>query len=277
MPYLSGLVPAPGPANLPADGVACAPKGAFDIPDGDVAEMQDARGQYGVGAGGHGRGEMVQRTRSPTGDDRYGDRGPGSSDHLQVVAVPRPVRVHRVEQDLSRAQFSTVRGPLERIDPGAPAAAVRSHLEAAGQVGSVGSARVDRQDEDLPAEPPRDLADQLWSLYHCSINRHLVRPGAKEPVDVIGGANATTHRQRNEHLVRGPAHDLLQNVPMIAGRRDVQEAQLVRAGGVVRSGEFHRIARIPESDEVDSFDNPSGIDIEARDHPDGDGHVIILR
>src|SRR5262245_17457396 len=164
MQYRSPRYRPPGSANLPADGQARVSKCAFDIADGDVAEMQDARGQDRVGARGNGWGEMVQRTRSTTGDDRYGDPHPGRRDHLQVVAVPRTVCVHRVQQDLARAVIDAACGPPERIDPGPAAPAMRGHLKAAGQIGCVGSARVDRQDEDLPAEPLRDLAYHLWSL-----------------------------------------------------------------------------------------------------------------
>src|SRR5262245_7464858 len=148
--------------------------------------MQDACGQHGVGTGLHRRCEMVKCTCSATGDDRYIDDRPHCGDHLQVVAVLRAVGVHGVEQDLACAELSAAGGPLERVDPRAPPATVRGHLEAVWQVGPLASARVDRQDEDLPAEPFGDLSYQLWPLDRGCIDRHLVCPSAKEPVDVIG-------------------------------------------------------------------------------------------
>ena len=49
------------------------------------------------------------------------------------------------------------------------------------------------------------------------------------------------------------------------GGVDVEEAQLVRAGGVIGFGGFHRIARIAQAYEIDAFDDAAVFDVEARD------------
>ena len=67
-----------------------------------------------------------RRSRSP---GRRPPRAPRAISS-QVEAVLRAVGVHRVQQDLARAELGRPRGPLDRVDAGAAAAAVRRHLEA---------------------------------------------------------------------------------------------------------------------------------------------------
>src|SRR5690606_589363 len=54
------------------------------------------------------------------------------------------------------------------------------------------------------------------------------------------------------------------------------EGQLVGALGAVARGELDRIPRIAEVLEVDALDDAARVDIQARDHSDGDTHASIL-
>src|SRR5690606_41975540 len=51
--------------------------------------------------------------------------------------------------------------------------------------------------------------------------------------------------------------------------RDVEERDLVRAGGVVAARELDRVARVAQVGEVDALDDATGVDVEARDDADG--------
>src|SRR6266508_5886539 len=116
-----------GSADLDA-GVA---ESLLDVGDAQVAEVEDAGREHRVRAGLDGRREVFGRARSPAGDQRYADHSTDGSDQLQVEALLRTVRVHRVEQDLPRAQLGPAPRPLDRVQPGRPTAAVRGDLEAA--------------------------------------------------------------------------------------------------------------------------------------------------
>ena len=43
---------------------------------------------------------------------------------------------------------------------------------------------------------------------------------------------------------------------------------------VVAAGQLDRVAGVAQVAEVDALDDPAGVDVQARDHADGDRHVI---
>jgi hypothetical protein len=51
-------------------------------------------------------------------------------------------------------------------------------------------------------------------------------------------------------------------------RRDVEEAELVRAGGVIGNGRFDRIAGVAQIDEIDTLDHAAVFHVEAGDDAD---------
>ena len=59
-------------------------------------------------------------------------------DQLQVEAGGGAVRVHRVQQDLPRAEPDAAARPVDGVHAGPDAPAVRGHLEAAGYAGGTG-------------------------------------------------------------------------------------------------------------------------------------------
>ena len=50
-------------------------------------------------------------------------------------------------------------------------------------------------------------------------------------------------------------------------RGDVEEDELVRAGGVVALGQLHGVARVAQVDEVRALDDAPAVDVQARDDP----------
>ena len=156
-------------------------------------------------------------------------------DQLEVEAVLGAVGVHRVEQDLPRAELGRPRAHSTASMPVPRAAAVGGHLEAAGRraASSPAAPHVDGQHEHLRAEPVGDLGDQLGPGDGGGVDPDLVGAGAQQPVDVVDGAHAAADGQRDEDLLGGAAHHVVRRLAVAAARRDVEEGQLVGALGVV--------------------------------------------
>ena len=135
------------------------------------------------------------KSREPAGaaggDDRDGDVLADGRDHLGVVAVLGAVRVHRVEQDLARAQLGGPVRPLDGVDAGALAAAVRGDLEGCPAAVRAG---VDRQHQHLAAEALGDLADQLGAGDGRGVDADLVGARAQQLVDVLGACGRRRRR-----------------------------------------------------------------------------------
>lgn len=87
------------------------------------------------------------------------------------------------------------------------------------------------------------------------IHRSLVRPGQQHPADVVGGADAAADRQRDKDLFRGPPYHLHHRSAGVAARGDIEEHQFIGALRVVVPGDFDRIARIDQVDEIDPLDH----------------------
>jgi hypothetical protein len=69
------------------------------------------------------------------------------------------------------------------------------------------------------------------------------------------------------------AHHVVGGLPVAGGGGDVQEGQFVGALGVVELGHLHRVARVAQVLEVDALDHPAGVDVQAGDHANGEGHA----
>ncbi len=136
-------------------------------------------------------------------------------------------------------------------------------------------AGVHRQHQHLAAEALGDLPDQLGAGDGRGVHADLVRAGPQQPVDVVGAAHAAADRQRDEDLLGGAAHHVVGGLPVAGGRGDVQEGQLVGALGVVELGHLDRVARVAQVLEVDALDDPAGVDVQAGDDTDREGHAGV--
>ena len=81
--------------------------------------------------------------------------------------------------------------------------------------------------------------------------------------DVLDGAHAAADGERHEALLGGAPHDVEDDVALFVARRDVEEAQLVRARRIVGARGLHRIAGIAQVDEVDALDDAAVLHVEA--------------
>ena len=236
--------------------------------------MEHARGKHRIRASGHGRGKVLRPAGPATRNHRDRDGGADQTNQLEVETVLGPVGVHRIEQNLPGAEFGRGGRPRDRVDPGAVAAAMGRHLEAArgGPAARRDSTSVHRQDEHLPSEAMCDFAEKLRTSYRRRVHADLVRTGPQQPIHVGACAYAPADGQRDEYLFGGPPHDLICRFSAGRGRRDVEECQLVGTLGVVATGQLDGVSCVPQPDEVHAFDDASRVDVQARDHADGNGH-----
>ena len=160
------------------------------------------------------------------------------------------VAVHRGEQDLAGAELGDVAGELRRRRCRRIAPAVREDLPAQLFARLRHALGVDGDDDALSAELLGRLLDELPVLHGGGVDRHLVGAGVEQPRDVLDGAHAAADGQRHEAALGGALDDVEDVVAVLVARRDVEEAQLVGAGGVVGCCGLDRIAGVDEVDEV---------------------------
>ena len=99
----------------------------LDLADGEVPDVEPARRQHGVGVP---LGQRLRRSASSVAgaaarDHRNGDGAGDRAQQLDVVALAGAVAIHRREQDLAGAESRRLRGPLDRVEAGRRAPAVR--------------------------------------------------------------------------------------------------------------------------------------------------------
>ena len=232
-----------------------------------------------------------RRPRPPPGSGRAHRR------RRRRSAAPRPRRGSAAS--ISRSKPSLVPSAsieVSRISPAPDASASSAHCTASIPVPRrppwVVTSKPDGQLR--PSRRPTRRAS-IAITTHCEPNRLAAsdrnsgRATAAELIDTLSAParssasmssvrpDAAADRQRNEHLFRGAADHLVGAAPVVAGRGDVQEGQLVGALFVVPAGQLDRVAGIDEINEVDALDHPTLGHIEARDDADGDGHADSLR
>ncbi len=131
------------------------------------------------------------------------------------------------------------------------------------------SSGVDGDDDALRAELVGQPADQGGIEDGGGVQRHLVGAGPQQPAGVVGCPDSSAHGEGDEYLLRGTRHHVHHRVALVRRSRDVEKDELVGTFGVIARRQLHGIAGIDEVDEAHALHDPSGIDVEARDHTDG--------
>ena len=213
--------------------------------DGVLAEVEDRRRQHGVGTAlDDALDEVLERADAAAGDDRHADGVDDGPRQLEVEALPGAVAVHRRQQDLARAPAGRRRRPRRRRR--CPSAcARRGGTPRTRRRAALG---VDRAHDALGAELGGDLGDQLGPLDRGRVDADLVGAGAQHPPGVLDGADPAADGERDEHLLGRAVDDVDHRVAAVAGRRDVEEDQLVgalacRSGRPARRGRRRRAGR----------------------------------
>ena len=128
--------------------------------------------------------------------------------------------------------------------------------------------RIDGADNALRAEGVGRAADQIRILDRGGVDRDLVGAGAQQGPRVLDAADAAADAHRHEADV-GRARDHVENgaAALVAGG-DVEEHQLIGAGGVVGAGLLDRIAGVAQGEELDALDHAAVLDVQAGDDSD---------
>jgi hypothetical protein len=217
-------------------------------------------------------GQVLQVAHTTGGDHRNAQRIADGAGHAQVEAVLHAVLVHAGQQDLAGTQAFHLLRPLHRIQPGRLAPAVGEDLPARRFTRAGDLLGVDGDDDALRTETVRRLADELRVEHRGGVDRDLVGTGVEQVADVLHGAHATAHGQRDEHLA-GHALDGMQGgVAAIDAGGDVEKGDLVGTLLVVATGDFHRVAGIADVLELDALDHPAVVHVQARDDALGQCH-----
>ncbi len=124
---------------------------------------------------------------------------------------------------------------------------------------------VDSHHDALVAELLGGFADEFAAADGSRIDRHLVRARCQQHPNVLDHPHAAADGQRHEAGLRGAADHIEHGAAVLMGGGDVEEGELVGAGGIIGDRRLHRIAGIAQVDEVDALDDPAVLHIQAGD------------
>jgi hypothetical protein len=243
---------------------------SLDIADRQFASVEHRGGEHGVRAGVDRRGEILDPAGAAARDDRHRRHLAHEPHELEVETVLRAVGIDGVDEQLPRAPFDHLAGPVDGIERRLPAAAVRRHDEPGR--GRRRPLHVEGEHEHLRAEPVGDLADEIRAQDRRAVDADLVRPAREQSAHVFRPPHAAADGERDEHLLGRGANDVVGRVAVVDRRRHVEEGDLVRTLLVVAAGELDRVAGVAQVLEIHALHDAPGGNIEARDHAHRNGH-----
>jgi len=216
--------------------------------------------------------EVLQRANPARGDHRQPNSRAYGSQQVQIEPQTGAVAVHAGQQDLPRSQFGDLSAPSDDVDACGAAPAMSKHLPLpwSGLLG------VDRHDDALAAKFLRRLAHQFRPCHCCRIDAALVGAGQQQTAHVLGGADAATDGQRQEHLGGRARHDVQDRVAVLVARCDIQKAQFVRPRRVVQRRLLDGIPRVAQRDKVNALNNPPVLYVKAWDDTKFQHAVVFL-
>jgi hypothetical protein len=153
---------------------------------------------------------------------------------------------------------------LSRISPAPRSAARAAHSTAS---------RPAPRREHLPAEALGDLGDQLGTGDRGGVDPDLVGARPQQGVHIGHRPHSPADGQRNKDRFSGTAHHVEHRRTAVRGRGHVEEHEFVGALGVVGRAQLDRVAGVAQVGEVDTLDDPAGVDVQAGNDTYGDGHA----
>ena len=93
--------------------------------------------------------------------------------------------------------------------------------------------RVDGDDDRLRAEASRGLGDDAAVAHRGGVDRDLVGAGEHQGAHVVDRADAAADGDRHEADLGGAGDDVEHRAAVLVAGGDVEEAELVGAGGVI--------------------------------------------
>ena len=96
----------------------------------------------------------------------------------------------------------------------------------------------------------------------------LSAPALQELADILDRAHAAADGQRHEAGFGGARDHVEDGVAVLVARGDVEEGQLVGAGGVIGDRRLDRIAGVAQIDEIHALDDAAVLHVEAGNDAD---------
>ena len=234
----------------------------FGFVDRVFAVMENTGGQYRVGFSfGECFVQMFLSPGSPAGDDGNRHRFRHRPRDFDVVPILSAVRIHGGEYNFSRAESFDFFRPFDGLQTRGNTATVDMYIPELLAI-LVDPFGIDVDDDALAAEPQGGFANKIGIVDRRGVDRDLVTTGIQQPANIFEGANSTTDGERHEDHVRCPAHDIEDDIPLLVAGGDVEKNEFVGPFLLVPLSDVDGIARIPQVDEIDPFDDPSGVDVE---------------
>ena len=199
---------------VPTDRQPCAVECRFHVGDRELAEVKNACRQHSVGS-------RLNRTREIVDDPRPTARNQGNvdvaSDELDEFGVESlgcPVRVHRIQQDLTCTALRRLVGPCDRVHSRATPTTVGGHLESTrGRDVADTSPRINTENNALRTKALACLGDERRIGDRGRIDADLVRPCPQETIEVLDRSDTTTDSERNEDALCGALNNVVRRFP----------------------------------------------------------------
>ncbi len=121
-----------------------------------------------------------------------------------------------------------------------------------------------------PSEFLGHFGNQLGVAHGRGIDADFFSPSLDQPRRVFERPDSPTHCEGHEDFFGHSADHVKHDVPALVAGADIEKDQLIRALGLITSGHFHRIARVAEVEEVDSFHHASTVHVQTGDDPLGE-------
>ena len=208
--------------------------------------------------------EVVRAAGSAGGNDRYVQAiGHGASE-FAIETGSGAVTIHGGEENFTGTTGFGLQSPIQGV-------ASRGHAASVGEgvPGSVLTFGIDGDHDGLRAEASGDAGNEGGIGEGSGVDADFVSSGGEYSGRVIECADATTDREGDEKLAGSAADGIEQGGPLLVSCRDVEEDDFVCAGLAVRLGEFGGVSGVAEVDELNAFDDASGVNVEAGDNAFG--------
>jgi len=125
---------------------------------------------------------------------------------------------------------------------------------------------VDSHNHALIAKKLSPLGNEFGITDSSGIDAHLIRTRGKHLIQIVYGAQAAPHGERNKHLISHSPHHIQHDAATLMRGSNIQKNQLVGALGIINHGLLYRITCIAQCDEIHAFDYSAIFYIKARNN-----------
>ena len=114
----------------------------------------------------------------------------------------------------------------------------------------------------LAAELLSRLADQLRPVDCRRIDRDLICSLSQKPFKIIHSTDSSAHCKGDKHISGHIPYHIHNSIPCFTGSGYVKKNNLIRAGSIVCSGNFHRVTGVLQIHKVHAFYHTAFIHIQ---------------